>query len=248
MKPTRLTPSQPIPDPDPSAGDPESPYTSAFNTLSRVAQGRATVYCWLATAFYPPDDRLSAAVQAGTLVEELRAATTWLGDDQHRFAAVFRELDAFRDLTADALAAVYDRSLGKGIDRVPPYESAYRWRDMSDIVNARDDLTRALAQTYSQYGVSAAEGEADHIAVELEFLGYLCTRETQAWAAAHADTARELRRQQRNFLDEHLGRWASSTAAMLNRRVPDTFYAAAGRLCDQWLQIDHGPGYVPAES
>ena len=130
------------------------------------------------------------------------------------------------------------------VAHVPARESAYRWRDVSDVVGAARDVARALRQQYRQFGTAAAPGSEDHVAVELEFMAYLCARESAAWGAGTSETGRQYRRQQHKFLDDHLGRWLPDFCRQLDRQTGQSFYICLARLCDRWMRIEHGPGYM----
>ena len=222
-----------------------SPRTRSFAILARVAHFRSQLYRWLALGFFPPDDALAGALESGAMLDEMNAGTLWLGDDRARLAAGLGEIDRLRPVVLGTLQADYERLFGKSVDRVPERESAYRWRDVSDVVGASGDVARALRQQYRQCGAAAAEpGSEDHVAVELEFMAYLCVREAGAWGAEMPETARQLRRQQGNFLDDHLGRWLPDFCGQIEGRPGESFYICLARLCDSWMRIEHGPGYM----
>jgi putative dimethyl sulfoxide reductase chaperone len=221
-----------------------SPRTRSCAILARVACFRSQMYRWLAVGFFPPDEALVASLESGVMLDELQGATLWLGDDRARLAEGLDDLERLEPVTLEGLQADYERYFGKSVDRVPARESAYRWRDVSDVVGAAGDVARTLRQQYRQFGTAAAPGSEDHVAVELEFMAYLCAREAAAWAAETPEAARQLRRQQHNFLDDHLGRWLPDFCGQLDRRWDRSFYVCFARLCNSWMQIEHGPGYV----
>jgi putative dimethyl sulfoxide reductase chaperone len=184
-----------------------SPSARAFGILARVADYRSAVYGWLALSFYPPDEPLVKALTSGTLAAELIASTRWLGADQARLQPELETLAQFSSVTLDTLQEAYLHCFGRSVRRISPRESSYCWRDASDVLGARTDLADVLLQLYRQMGVIPSPGQEDHVAVELELLAYLCGREATHWKAGRSETAKQLRRQQRNFLDDHLGRW-----------------------------------------
>ena len=221
-----------------------NPRTRSFAILAQVARFRSQIYRWLALGFFPPDEALVDGLASGAMLGELGAATLWLGNDRALLAASLGQLARLGPVTLAALEADYERFFGRSVDRVPARESAYRWRDVSDVVGAARDVARALRQQYRQFGTAAAPGSEDHIAVELEFMAYLCARESAAWGAGTSETARQYRRQQHNFLDDHLGRWLPGFCRQLDRQTGQSFYICFARLCDRWMRIEHGPGYM----
>ena len=226
--------------------DQTSPRLRAFDQLARVSADRGRVYRWLAALFYPPDEELLRALTAGALVEEIAVCTVWLGNDQLRLASDFRRLCG--EFSLADLQREYERLFGRSVDHVSPRESSYRWRDASSLLGNGDDVARAVRQRFGQYGLTPRAGQEDHVAVELEFLACLCQRESERWQAGLSESARQLRREERAFLDDHLGRWLSEFAARVRERSASPLYSHAARLADTWLSLEHGPGYLPAAS
>ncbi len=222
------------------------PHLRAFGLLARVAEDRGQVYRWLAASFYPPDSELVLALNSGRLVAEMTDRTAWLGADQARLSAGLYGLQRCAGLSLPDLETQYERLFGKSVERIAPREATYRWRDASTLLEAGDDIARALRQQYGQFGLTPCPGQEDHVAVELEFIAYLCQREATSWQANAADAARQLRRHERTFLDDHLGRWLSEFCGRMRARGPDSFYAHLSGFTDAWLSLEHGPGYLPA--
>ena len=224
---------------------PTDPRLRAFEIVARAAKRRGQVYRWLAIGFYPPDADLVSALHTGRLVDEVEAATVWLGQDQARLMPHLKSLTDNASAAASELEAHYARLFGKSVDRVPARESAYRWRDASDLLSTCDAVAQRLRQEYAQFNAASVNGRDDHVAIELEFLSFLCDREAAAWAADAPDEARQLRRRQRTFLDDHLGRWLAEFCRRVRDAAPGTFYAALAVLTDAWLSLEQGPGYLP---
>jgi len=221
------------------------PHLRARDILSRVAGDRGRVYGWLAMGFYAPDATLIDALSSGRLAKEIESAIAWLGEDQQRLHSGLADLQACATTSLADLESAYAQLFDTGLDRVPPRESAYRWRDASTLLEATDAVVASLQQQYEQFNAVPTGSQADHVAVELEFLTLLCKREAASWASnAHA-TARLLRRQERVFLDDHLGRWLAEFCWRVRERAPGSFYAALAALSDAWLRLEHGPGYLP---
>ena len=221
---------------------PEPAFRRAFYILERVAADRAQIYSWLALSFYPPEPDFFASLENGRLVAGLRTATAWLGEDRLRLFADFNDLDRFCIPSFPNLRVEYEHLFVNGVQRVSPYETSYRWRDASDVVTAGNDLTRVLQQAYRQFGLAPEPGLEAHLAVELEFLAYLCAQEAGYWRRQSSASARNLRRLQRSFITDHLGRWLSEFAWRLKSRFPESFYAHLAGLCLLWVQLEHGPG------
>lgn len=219
------------------------PQKRAFGILARVAQARSIVYGWLALSFYEPNEALHRALVDGTLAAELTACTVWLGRDQQLMLPGIEGLAAAATCELGALLAEHQRLFGKSIDRVSPCESTYRWKGAGDILSEAGDLQRGLQQLYSQFGVSPVEGPVDHIAVQMEFMAYLCQREAREWQAGAAQAARQLRRQESGFLADHPGKWVPEFYRRLSGQARSSFYTVAASLADRWLELEQGPDY-----
>jgi TorA maturation chaperone TorD len=221
------------------------PRERAFAILARVASSRETMYRWLALGFYAPDDQFAEALISQRLVHGVVAALEWLGKDQRLFDEGLQRLQHCRAVTLIELAAGYQRLFGKGLDRVSPREAAYRWRDASDLLNNGETIARLLRLQYQQFNIAPIVEREDHVAVELEFLSFLCGREAESWSNVLPDMARQLRRQQKSFLDDHLGRWLAEFCQRVQTRTQSNAYQGLALLADAWLKLEHGPGYLP---
>jgi TorA maturation chaperone TorD len=221
------------------------PRERACVILTRVARSRQIVYRWLALGFYPPDEDLAAALRDGRLVVEITAAIDWLGQDRQPLIDQLAQLRPSYDVALTELVAEYERLFGTGLDRIAPREAAYRWRDASDVLQNREAVAQLLRLQYQQFGVTPVNDRDDHVAVELEFLSFLCGHEAASWASGATEAARLLRRQEGAFLDDHLGRWLPEFCQRVRARTLSPVYAVLAGLSDAWLRLEHGPGYLP---
>ncbi|RJQ19720.1 MAG: hypothetical protein C4560_05865, partial [Nitrospiraceae bacterium] len=64
----------------------------------------------------------------------------------------------------------------------------------------------------------------DHIAVELEFLYYLITKEIEAYRASNKEEAQKQLNTQRDFLVQHLGKWIAPFAKDMKEGAKSPFY------------------------
>lgn len=225
-----------------------NPRKRAYNILAHVAQARSTVYGWLALSFYEPDEALLAALTDGTVATDLTACTEWLGEqDQQRLLPGIEALaPAAGEL--EALRAEHGRLFGRSVERISPCEATYRWKGCGDVLGEGEDLRRGLQQLYGQFGVAPAAEPADHIAVQLEFMAYLCRHEAREWEAGASSAARQLRRQASDFLADHPGKWIPAFSWRLSRQASGSFYAIAAGLADRWLEFEQGPDYRPVRA
>ena len=96
----------------------------------------------------------------------------------------------------------------------------------------RSDLQPVLRshgcfQNLAEFGLGAAPGyqdPLDHIAVELEFMHFLCAREIEALSRQDSDEAQGLRAKQRHFLEKHLAAWVPQFTITVETHAHTLFY------------------------
>lgn len=209
--------------------------------LSRTASFRARIYRWLALGFYPPDESLLQALHDGGLVTELRHATLWLGADQQLLSPALKMLVELPPTELAEQRKVYLHLFEQGVERILLHERAYRWREAASLLNTPQAYNTTLERIYTGSGVKPLGDQSDHAAVELEFLAYLCTREAEYWRLGQFSTARNQRRFEHAFLQEHPGRWLPEVCWRLRQRSQPCFYTALADFCAVWLSLESGP-------
>src|SRR5690349_16795050 len=141
------------------------PRLRAYSILTRVAEGRRCVYRWLALGYYPPDAELTLALTTGLMAAQIASATSWLGSDQGRLTDDLNALRRHASRDFAEFSKEYDRLFGKSVERIAAREAAYRWRDVRDLVQASDAVSRTLRQEYRQFNVVPVPGQEDYVAV-----------------------------------------------------------------------------------
>jgi TorA maturation chaperone TorD len=222
-----------------------NPQSRAFTILAQITLARSQVYRWLTLGFFPPDDKLINAINSKQIMNEITAATVWLGQDQRRLQDDLTQLGV-RPFTLKSLSEEYARLFCKSAERISMRESTYRWREVSTLLKSADDLVRSLRQQYGQFGVVPMQNHADTLAVELEFMAFLCKRESEEWARQSSEAARQLRRHERTFMDAHLVRWYPEFCGRVVEQAQGSFYGGLAQLTDAWLNLEYGPGYITA--
>jgi TorA maturation chaperone TorD len=220
------------------------PTSRACDILTSIARSRSCVYRWLSLGFYPPDQVLIDALSQGRLAMELTEATAWLGADQEKLTGKIEKLAGHQQGRREDWQAEYNRLFGTSIQRVSLQESSYRWRDASHMLDAADSLASILKREYNQFGLIPIAGMEDSVAVECEFLTYLCEQEAENWAAHSMSSARELRQQQRNFLIDHLGLWFPEFSRNVIDCSANSLYGHLADFGNAWFALEHGAGYL----
>lgn len=201
--------------------------------LSALARLRERTYRLIGGAFLYPDDRRLPSLAA--LARELRGDRA----SAARFAFYLpwsRCLEALANADADpvSLRSAYVRTFLIEPVGGPcvPQESAYRDEGVGGVIGE-------LERRYAAAGlVVAAAGEpADHVAVELHFMAFLCGEEAAAWAADGHEAERCLERE-REFLGEHPARWIGAFAEWLGRTPHAGIYRLVGEAASAFVQHD----------
>ena len=151
--------------------------------------------------------------------------------------------------TAAALAEAHGSLFGHNLTPdCPPYETQFRETHIFQQAQAMADI----AGFYKAFGLDVSESaceRADHLSVELEFMGYLCLKEWHALAAGREGDAEVCRDAQRKFLGDHLGAWAGSFAERLSGRASGTPYAGMARALGAFVRAECARlGAVPSSS
>ena len=122
----------------------------------------------------------------------------------------------------------YLRVLGPG-GPVSPREVSYRPRHDSG------SLLSELAGFYEEhsYRPTTVQNPADHVAVELDFVGFMSQREAYAVARGDERAAESTRRAKRAFMEEHLGAFSAQLAQRLEGSA-EGHLVEAGKVLRNW--------------
>lgn len=208
-------------------------------SLSRVVLMRQRVYDLLASAFRPPEPRsLARVLRDGPFtLEQLVAVAPFRALEEAR--ALFTDLARSAEpgaLLTDELAPEYARLFSPST--ALPCESSYL-RDGP----AAGGIPASVRNAYRLNGFSASRSmpsSPDHITVELAFMAELCRRQFRALVEGSGSAADRLAEAQRQFLEEHLGRWGPPFAQHVRDRTTCCYYRAAALALPVWIGLDRG--------
>jgi TorA maturation chaperone TorD len=186
-------------------------------------------------------------------LRQLRAKTGLLldtADDPEihgtEMAHGFKEISTYvsslkeRDLGSVRLdLAVEFARLFLGVGRMPfhPSESSYVTREHLVMQKPRDEVLKL----YKAMGVTKVSGFAepeDHVALELRFMAHLCEKVGAALLENDLPKAKRYFEIQRDFLNEHLGKWVPELAADVMRMAKNEFYKSVAKITKGYLEED----------
>lgn len=111
----------------------------------------------------------------------------------------------------------------------PPYGSVYLEKNRQIM----GDTTIDVLKSYEEAGLSVDEKEPpDHIAIELEFMSFLSTREAEARAEGKAIEAENFFGKQKDFYNNYL-RWVSNFCEAIKQGTKSPFYQSLADCLDR---------------
>lgn len=153
------------------------------------------------------------------------------------------------EYSAHSLAEAHRTLFGHNLTPdCPPYETQFHETHIFQQAQTLADI----AGFYRAFGLDVAESaheRADHLSVELEFMGYLCLKEWHALASGREGDANVCRDAQKKFLGDHVGVWAGAFAERLAGRAAGTPYAGVARALGTFVHVERERlGVVPSSS
>lgn len=204
----------------------------------REAMARAGIYRLLSAAFLYPDEALVTSLRETSSKIEVALPDPFpFESGGHGLQEVLATVSS-ATFTPDGLQAEYRRTFGHTISReCPPYETEYGSAHLFQQAQRLGDI----AGFYRAFGLEVsdqAKERLDHIAVELEFMGFLTWKEAYALTHHGEEQAAICREAQKKFLEEHLGRWAPLFVKLLGRKAQEGFYRQMASLLDAFLTAE----------
>lgn len=129
--------------------------------------------------------------------------------------------------------------------QAPPYETEYGAETLFQQPQQLADLTGF----YQAFGLTVNTSEherVDHISCECEFLAFLTRKEAYALEQNDAEMLGEVRRAQKLFLRDHLGRFVTALTNLVLRENANGFYGALAKLCSELVLQECARFGVPA--
>jgi TorA maturation chaperone TorD len=203
-----------------------------------ILHGRAATYNFLSQVYRQEvfQSFLSDLVKELTSDAERDEAESEGHRTLRAFAEGIREIDPANVKTelASEYAALFLNVSQRGVF---PYESVYTSPERLLMQRARDEV---LAE-YRKEGLSRI-GEfkepEDHIAIELEFMAYLCQKTADAVKAGDRAAAVEYLQKQKDFLEKHLLVWVPQFCKDLLESTKSDFYKGIAQITEEHLSLE----------
>lgn len=128
--------------------------------------------------------------------------------------------------------------LGPGRPSAPPWESVY----LSEKGLLFSEETIAIRREYEKYNLKVEKFQRepdDHIAYELDFIRHLCQLTINHLEKKDADKVKELLQSQKDFLTNHLQKWAPQFCQNAVKNARTNFYRGFAKILEGFLRADY---------
>lgn len=187
---------------------------------------RATLWAWLARAFWYPEAAFLATL--GDPIERagLRQAAGGL-DLASAWDRLCLAVDALQGAPLE-LGEEYTYLFERTV-RCSPHEGSYPPAPSAE----RSQPLADLGSFYAAFGLQVSQQHRelpDHVSMEMEFLAVLLAKEAYAMSQGWQDQADICLQARGRFVAEHLGRWLARFSRRLSEEARLDFYPAAAVL------------------
>jgi anaerobic sulfite reductase subunit A len=203
-----------------------------FETL---ISNRAGTYAFLARIYRVEADQ--------ALLERISGMDLTTGVEEPDISEGYAILDRFVSTTTEStlteLAVDYAK-IFLGVSRGSgafPYESVYTSEDRLFMQEARDEVLAAFRAEGLDRSDDFNEPE-DHIALEFEFMAYLCQNALTAFQESEDEKALGYLEKQKAFLEEHILNWVPDFCRDVVEIAQTDFYKAAAKITHGYLNLE----------
>lgn len=202
-------------------------YQDTLNTeKAGTAKGRARVYRLLSALYLK---EVTPEIISVLLQDEVKGMLSNLNINIADLLSDASQ-DEFLNNLAEEYAALFIVSGG-----IPPYESV-RLKGL-----LCQDPSWAVGEFYKRCGLAIKEDcniFPDHIGMELDFMGYLADRESDAWEDADSGTAIKYLNLQKEFFNSHIINWVYGFLDDLEKYAFHPFYNEISKLTRNFLDSE----------
>lgn len=206
--------------------------------LLEILQNRSSTYAFLSRMYR---EEISSS-SLSELVSELASSTEQedVSNEGQKLLRQFAERAQNSDLgkVRTELAAEYaGLFLSAGRHPVFPYESVYTSEERLLMQEARDEVLSEYRKEGLDRITDFNEPE-DHIAIELEFMSYLCQRTIEAMEKGDKEGSLAYLKKQGDFLGKHLMVWVPDFCEDLEKATRSDFYKGIAGITKDYLNLE----------
>jgi anaerobic sulfite reductase subunit A len=209
----------------------------SLEKLEELTVKRAELYSFLSRIYMEEVDR--------DLLENMKRSCKSINISDTEMARAYNNLSEMLGKSEinqeyiENLAADYaSLFLGIGRDPAHPYESTYLSQDRIIMGEPRDEVLRMYRTEGLEKVVCFKEPE-DHIAIELEFMAFLCLKTQQALNRATGDLGLGLMETQIEFFEKHLKSWIPRFCDDIVKHASKyDFYQAMADITKRYLLLE----------
>ncbi|MEM2370624.1 MAG: molecular chaperone TorD family protein, partial [Candidatus Bathyarchaeia archaeon] len=204
----------------------------AYNFLSEVYRKEIT------------ESFLRGVLNESIFTEYSRGLQEFVESEYWNISAIFDDLikctrELIDDVERSILKLAEDYAyLFLGLGGLPhPSESSYLSENSLMMQEPRDEVLGI----YRNIGVRKCEDyrePEDHIAVELQFMAYLCRKSIEAFAKGEESEGRRYLEAQKDFLHNHLTIWVPKLAKNISERAKTRFYRIVGCITEAFISAE----------
>ncbi|CAH0525588.1 molecular chaperone TorD [Vibrio hippocampi] len=198
---------------------------------------RAEIYWWLSSLF---TKELTESELEQYQSPEIRAFLSGLGENEALKQPIDKLVDALNrlqvrhDAQLELSADFCELFLKSDKHGALPYASIYL--DKSGLLNGEPALQMQQLLTKHNIAVTKDLNEpADHLAIELDYLGNLIIRSNELEAEKHLNEAFS---EQADFIEQHLLTWIEQFSQACEKHDEFGFYSACSALLVAFCQLD----------
>ena len=144
--------------------------------------------------------------------------------------------ELMKNVSQDDLKIEYGRIFGHTPNSdFPLYETMY---GKENIFQQSSELAD-IAGFYKAWGLDISSGteRIDHISTELEFMGFLCMRQAVS-TDAELEMLQSINDSQKEFMQDHLGRWSLLFAEALSKKTDSEFFRKSAELFIDFIESE----------
>ncbi len=205
--------------------------------LKTFNEKRAEIYWWLSSLFAK---ELTESDLEQYHSQTIRSFLTGLGENEELSGPIEKLIDSLNrlqdreDSQLELSADFCDLFLKSEKESALPYASIYLCK--SGLLN--EQPAKDMEKIMAEHGIAVDSNlnePADHIAIELDFLGNLVIRSNELEQEAHFNDALM---EQENFIREHLLTWVPEFVKQAQSKDEFGFYAAVALVTEAFLKLD----------